>query len=98
MKSLRFFAFLSLSLSFTLPAAASEPDVLFFEDFEGEGSLDKWKIQSTNEGRVQIAEDPREPLNHGLLMDDGVNDAAFSQNVAEETGHPHLSYLEKLKI
>lgn len=58
---------------------------IFFEDFEAEYALDKWAITSTNEGRVAIAEDPRGTGNSGLLMDDSVNNAIFSQNVAQTT-------------
>ncbi len=68
-------------------SATSESDskILFFEDFEAENALDRWAMESTGQGRVRIAEDPRDASNRGLVMDDAVNDAVFSQNIARTT-------------
>lgn len=73
--------FASLLLAIA-PAVASQAEVLFFADFESVDALDDWEIESTETGRVRIAEDPDDPSNHGLLMDDSVSNAVFSQNYA----------------
>ncbi len=68
-------------LTSSFPAHAADRKIIFKEDFEGADALKNWKLESDG-GRIRIAEDSRDPANHGLLMDDPVNDAIFSQNVA----------------
>lgn len=61
---------------------ASQSETIFSESFEGDTPLERWTIQSTNTGRIQVVEDASNPDNHGLLMDDATDDATFSHNVA----------------
>ncbi len=77
-----------------LPAdSESDAITLLSEDFESEDALQQWEIESTRQGRVRITQDPRDPSNHGLLMDDAVNDAVFSQNIAR-TSVPISGYTD----
>lgn len=85
MKNLCVLTLAVFTLLVSAPLGASDFEILFFDDFEAVDALDRWEIESTNQGRVQIAGDPRDASNQGLLMDDMVNDVIFSQNIARTT-------------
>lgn len=57
------------------------PDTLFEEDFESPNALDSWSAWSnTEEGRIQIIQDPEDSSNHVVQMEDTTNNEVFSVN------------------
>jgi hypothetical protein len=75
---------IGLLLILCVSTSGFERKTLLFEDFESTNSLSAWLLTSTRDGRIRFELSPQLG-SQGLLMDDAVNDAEFSENIAART-------------
>ncbi len=58
------------------------PDLIFSENFEDEAVINRWVLDSDNEGRIEVVDHEG---SEWLQMDDHTDNAVFSQNIATHT-------------